>query len=42
LENGDLRYSVDFKDVYATLLKKWLGANDELILGRKAGYLQFI
>jgi len=42
LENGDLRYSVDFKDVYATLLKKWLGANDEMILGRKAGYLQFI
>jgi uncharacterized protein (DUF1501 family) len=42
LENGDLRYKVDFKDVYATLLKKWLGANDEMILGRKADYLRFI
>ena len=42
LENDDLRYSVDFKDVYATLLKKWLGANDELILGRKSDYLRFL
>ena len=42
LENGDLRYTVDFKDVYATLLKKWLGADDEMILGRKAHYLRFI
>lgn len=42
LDNGDLRYTVDFRDVYATLLNKWLGADDALILGRKAGYLGFI
>jgi uncharacterized protein (DUF1501 family) len=42
LENGDLRYTIDFKDVYGTLLKKWLAADDQIILGRKAEYLSFI
>jgi len=42
LNDGDLKHKVDFKDVYATVLKKWLGADDELILGKKSGYLQFI
>lgn len=42
LKNGDLQYSVDFKNVYATLLNKWLGANDQQILGRKFNYMDFI
>jgi uncharacterized protein (DUF1501 family) len=42
LDEGDLKYKVDFKDVYATVLKKWLGANDETILGRKHAHLDFI
>ncbi|NML20377.1 DUF1501 domain-containing protein [Pseudoflavitalea sp. G-6-1-2] len=42
LKNGDLQYSVDFKNVYATLLNKWLGANDQAILGRKFDYMDFI
>jgi uncharacterized protein (DUF1501 family) len=32
--NEDLRYSTDFRQVYATLLGKWLGAPAEQILGR--------
>lgn len=32
LENGDLKYEIDFRSVYATLLKRWLGADDRLIL----------
>lgn len=36
LQDGDLKYKVDFKNVYATVLKKWLGADEEKILG--AGY----
>jgi len=42
LQEGDLKHSVDFKDVYATVLNKWLQANDQLILGKKSAYLNFI
>ncbi len=42
LQDGDLIYSEDFRKVYATLLKKWLGANDKDILGRANGYYDFI
>ena len=42
LDEGDLKYKVDFKDVYATVLNKWLGADDEQILGKKYGKLSFI
>jgi uncharacterized protein (DUF1501 family) len=42
LAEGDLKYQVDFKDVYATLLHKWLGADDKAILGRQSAYLDFI
>lgn len=42
LNEGDLKHTVDFKDVYATILNKWLGANDKLILGKQFNYLQFI
>jgi uncharacterized protein (DUF1501 family) len=42
LVEGDLKYQVDFKDVYATILNKWLGADDKSILGRQSAYLDFI
>ena len=42
LDEGDLKYKVDFKNVYATVLKKWLNADDEMILGKKYEYLNFI
>lgn len=42
LNEGDLKHTVDFKDVYATILNKWLGANDKLIVGKQCNYLQFI
>jgi uncharacterized protein (DUF1501 family) len=42
LDEGDLKYKVDFKNVYATVLNKWLGANDEKILGSKFEQLKFI
>jgi uncharacterized protein (DUF1501 family) len=34
LDNGDLRVTVDFRQVYATVLRDWLGVNDGQILGR--------
>jgi len=42
LNEGDLKYNVDFKNVYATVLNKWLGADDKMILGNKFEKLNFI
>ena len=42
LDEGDLKYKIDFKNVYATVLKNWLGADAEKILGAKYNSLQFI
>ena len=42
LSEGDLNQQVDFKTVYATILKKWLRADDFQILGRQYEYLNFI
>src|SRR5688572_12808550 len=42
LQEGDLKYKVDFKNVYATLLEKWLNADATKILGRRYEHLAFI
>ncbi len=42
LNDGDLKHKVDFKNVYATVLNKWLGADDKMILGNKYSHLNFI
>src|SRR5436190_2359375 len=35
LDQGDLKYKIDFKNVYATVLNNWLQADDEKVLGKK-------
>lgn len=42
LNEGDLKYKVDFKNVYATVLKKWLQADDKSILAKQYDYMNFI
>ena len=42
LTDGDLNQQMDFKRVYATVLNKWLQADDYKILGRQYEYLNFI
>ena len=42
LNDGDLKHKVDFKDVYATILNKWLNADDKKILGKQYDHLSFI
>jgi uncharacterized protein (DUF1501 family) len=42
LKDGDLQYKVDFKSVYATLLNKWLGADDKAVLKGQYGHLEFV
>ena len=36
LDQGDLKYSIDFRRVYATALDRWMGADSRAVLG--AGY----
>jgi uncharacterized protein (DUF1501 family) len=42
LTDGDLNQQLDFKRVYATVLNKWLQADDYKILGKRYEYLDFI
>lgn len=35
LQDGDLRYSVDFRQVYASILEQWFGCNSTEILGKQ-------
>ena len=42
LQDGDLKHKVDFKNVYATVLDKWLQADSKAILGKEFELLNFI
>src|SRR4030095_5164793 len=42
LSEGDLKYKIDFKTVYATVLRNWLAADDMAILKKKYDYLKFV
>jgi len=42
LDEGDLKYKIDFKNVYATILKNWLGADEAAILKKQYDYLKFV
>ncbi len=35
LEDGNLKISTDFRQVYATILEQWLGLDDKTVLGSK-------
>lgn len=42
LDDGDLKFKVDFKNVYSTILSNWLSADDKTILGNNYEKLKFI
>ena len=42
LQDGDLKYKIDFKNVYATVLNKWLNADSAKILGNQFDNMSFI
>jgi len=41
-DNGDLRFGVDFRSVYGTLLDKWLGGSLRAVLGGSFETLPFL
>jgi len=42
LDNGDLRYQIDFREVYGTILDKWLDVNNGDVLNKRFNTLDFI
>jgi len=42
LDNGDLKYQVDFREVYGTILDKWLDINNQQILPKRFQTMDFI
>jgi uncharacterized protein (DUF1501 family) len=42
LENGDLKYQIDFREVYGTILDKWLDVNNGQVLNKRFNTLDFI
>lgn len=42
LDDGDLKHTIDFKSVYATMLSKWLSADSQSILGKEYSLMDFL
>ena len=42
LDNGDLIYKIDFRQVYATILDKWLTTDHQKVLNGKFSLLDFV
>jgi uncharacterized protein (DUF1501 family) len=42
LDNGDLKFSTDFRSVYASVLEQWLRAPSHLVLGKKFATLPIV
>ncbi|MBS1518853.1 MAG: DUF1501 domain-containing protein [Bacteroidetes bacterium] len=42
LDSGDLKYEIDFRSVYSTIMRKWLNADETRIFGKSFEYLNFI
>ena len=42
LVDGDLKWSIDFRRIDATLLDRWLGLPAETVLGRRSDHLPLL
>jgi uncharacterized protein (DUF1501 family) len=42
LDNGDLKFNVDFRTVYSTVLDRWLKADSHQILGANYENIKFV
>ncbi|HJT59305.1 MAG TPA: DUF1501 domain-containing protein [Ktedonobacteraceae bacterium] len=41
-QNGNLKYTIDFRSVYATVLDRWMGASSQDVLGGSFGAQNFL
>jgi uncharacterized protein (DUF1501 family) len=42
LDQGDVKFEVDFRQVYSTILEKWLAVSPETVIGQKFETLPFV
>ena len=35
LQDGDIKYKIDFREVYSTTLDQWMGGDSGVVLGQK-------
>jgi uncharacterized protein (DUF1501 family) len=42
LDNGDLKHTVDFRSIYATVIDRWLGADSRQVLGARFDHIRFV
>jgi len=42
LQDGDLKFKIDFRQVYATTLDKWMGGDSAVVLGQKFDTLDMV
>lgn len=42
LHNGDIKYKVDFRNIYASILEDWLGVDQSIVLGQGFNNLNLI
>ncbi len=42
LDNGDLKFQVDFRSVYSTVLKNWLNSDPKTIIGANHPVLNIV
>lgn len=42
LDNGDLKFQIDFRQIYATLLDNWLKTSSEAVLGQRFSTLALV
>lgn len=42
LDDGDLKFTMDFRRLYATLLDKWLGVDSRAVLGAKYDHIELL
>ena len=42
LDEGDIKYQIDFRNIYATLLNNWLKIAPDKIIGKHFDYLNFV
>ncbi len=42
LDNGDLKYTLDFRNIYATILRKWMDTSPSSVLGQSFESLNII
>ena len=42
LQDGDIKFAIDFRQVYATTLENWMGGDSAAVLGQKYGMLDVL